>query len=86
MSWGCAFDIDGMLFKFIYDFFYIFYIFFTFMLFPTFLFYKSGVQKSTKFLGGGGGGGQGVKIIFRKTLLFHFAFYAIFNIKTKWKY
>ena len=33
--------------------------------------------------GGGGGGGGGVDFFFRKTILSHFTFYAIFNIKQK---
>ena len=49
-----------------------------FMLFPTFK-KKCGVKKNS----GGGGGGGVVKYIyfFRKTILSHFTFCAIFNIK-----
>ena len=32
---------------------------------------------------GGGGGGEGVEFFFRKIILSHFTFYAIFNISRK---
>ena len=50
------------------------------MLFPTYT-KKIGVKSG----GGGGGGGVWIFFIFffRKTVLSHFTFYAIFNIKKK---
>ena len=50
-----------------------------FMLFPT-LKNKFGVKNNS---GGGGGGGWNFLFIFRKTIISHFTFYAIFNIKKK---
>ena len=48
-----------------------------FMLFPTLKKNKKfGVKKNS-------GGGGGVDFFFRKTILSHFTFYAIFNIKKK---
>ena len=66
-----------------------FYIFFLqylkfssrFMLFPTLK--KNWCPK--KIGGGGGGGGVDFLFFFRKTILSHFTFYAIFNIKKYWK-
>ena len=55
-----------------------------FMLFPTLKKKKKiGVKKNS---GGGGGGGE-LNFFFRKTILSHLTFYAIFNIKKKkyWK-
>ena len=46
------------------------------MLFPTLK--KIGVKQNS---GGGGGGGCGMFFFVRKTILSHFTFYAIFNIK-----
>ena len=87
-----VFDIDGMLFEFFMNFlnieknkiiyFYFFQYFkfsSRFMLFPTLK--KSGVNKKNS----GGGGGCGFFFFCRKTILSHFTFYAIFNIKKKLK-
>ena len=56
-----------------------------FMLFPTFLEKQNNYFSFNVFFRGGGGGGGGVLIFFffRKTILSHFTFYAIFNIKKK---
>ena len=76
-------DIDGMLFEFFMNFLNIeknilFFQYFKFssrfMLFPT-LKQKFGVKKKS------GGGGCGFFVFVRKTILSHFTFYAIFNIK-----
>ena len=81
-----VFDIDGMLFEFFMNFLNIeknkilriifFKISFSsrFMLFPTL---KKKIWCKKKIRGGGGG----VEFFFRKTILSHFTFYAIFNIK-----
>ena len=75
------FDIDGMLFEFFMNFlnieknkiifFSIFHVFFAFMLFPTLK--KNWCKKNP------GGGG----CFFRKTILSHFTFYAIFKTLNK---
>ena len=82
-----VFDIDGMLFDFFMNFlniernkilricFSIFNVFFVFHAICN-------INKKnwcTKILGGGGGGVE--KYFFIKTILSHFTFYAIFNIK-----
>ena len=71
-----VFDIDGMLFEFFKNFlnierilFSIFHVFFAFHAISNIKQQKFGVKK----MPGGGG--------FRKTILSHFTFYAIFNIK-----
>ena len=86
-----VFDIDGMLFEFCMNFlnieknkilrFCFQYFMFSsrFMLFPTL---KNKIKNwcNKKISGGGGGGGVWI-FFFRKTILSHFTFYAIFNIK-----
>ena len=51
-----------------------------FMLFPALK--KNWCKK--KIPGGGGGGGWVLNFFFRETILSHFTFYAIFNIKKKY--
>ena len=85
-----VFDIDGMLFEFLMNFLNIekkkkFRIFFfqyfmfssRFMLFPT-------LKKKKKLVYKKNSGGRGCGFFFRKTILSHFTFYAIFNIKNKY--
>ena len=83
-----VFDIDGMLFEFFMNFlnieknkilriFFLNFMFSSrFMLFPTLKEKKNWCKK--KF-----GGGGVLNFFFRKTILSHFTFYAIFNIKKK---
>ena len=80
-------DIDGMLFEFFMNFlnieknkilricFSIFHVFFAFHAISNIKKKLFGVKKNS-----GGGGGGGVDFFFRKTILSHFTFYAIFNI------
>ena len=60
-----------------------FHVFFTFHAISN-IKKKNGVKKIgvKKKFGGGGGGGYWI-FFFRKTILSHFTFYAIFNIKKK---
>ena len=85
-----VFDIDGMLFEFFMNFLNIeknkilriffskFHVFFTFHAISN---TKKKWCKKNKNRGGGGGGGVEFFFFFRKTILSHFTFYAIFNIK-----
>ena len=76
-----VFDIDGMLFEFVMNFlnieffFSIFHVFFAFRAISK-LKKKIGVKKKKIR-------GWGEFFFFRKTILSHFTFYAIFNIKKK---
>ena len=54
---------------------------------PYIVFAISNITKKnwcTKKIPGGGGGGGVLNFFFRKTILSHFMFYAIFNIKKKY--
>ena len=91
-----VFDIDGMLFEFFMNFLNIeqnkilriffskFQVFFTFHAISNTKKKKKNWCKKNKNRGGGGGGVE--FLFFRKTILSHFTFYAIFNIKQNKKY
>ena len=75
-----VFDIDGMLFEFFMNFSCYFQHFSSrFMLFPTLKKEKKNWCK--KKIRGGGGGVLNFFFFYIKTILSHFTFYAIFNIK-----
>ena len=85
MSWVCCivFDIDGMLFEFFMNFlnikilfFSIFQVFFAFHAISNIK--QKIIEKKKK---NRGGGGIFCLLFFRKTILSHFTFYTIFNIK-----
>ena len=66
-----VFDIDGMLFEFFLNFF---------AFYAIYILKKNVVSKNN--FGGGGGVSNCFFFFYKNTsLLFHFAFYAIFNIK-----
>ena len=81
-----VFDIDGMLFDFFMNFLNIeknkilrIFLVQNFMFSSRFMLFPTLKKKWCKTIRGGGGGG--VLFFFRKTILSHFTFYAIFNIK-----